>query len=430
MAEMTRRNFLRTGTAGAAMIAGTMASGSVWGANERIGVVVCGVNGRGGSHIGGFTDSPYSEVVALCDVDKNILDKEAAMVKTASGKKVKKVVDVRDILDSNSIDVVSIATPNHWHSLMAIWAVQAGKDVYVEKPLSHNIYEGRQLANLVAKSDRIVQHGTQGRSSARWLRDMPLLHDGSVIGPIHTGRALGYKNGNRGSLGFPADGEPPKGLDWTLWQGPASDKPFNPAYHPYSWHWFWHYGNGEIGNQGVHQMDIGAWGMNKGLPVKVYSAGGRYTYKDLGETPNTNTAIFTYADGTQLEFAVRNRFTNDEAGVKVGNLFYGEKGYYVEDKGFFDEKDQPIEVKAETPKTEGNYGNFIAAVRSRDKSLIRGTAEEGHLSCVHCHLANVSYRLGRALHFDPASERFVNDDEANAMLSREYRPGFEVPAIA
>ncbi len=436
--SMSRRKFLGT-TATAAVVAGTMTKGKVFGANERIRVACVGIRGRGGSHIEAFANHPESEVVAVCDVDSRFLNQRAEALEKSTGKKPRTAKDVRDLLARDDIDAITIATPNNSHTLIAVWACQAGKDVYVEKPLSHDVWEGRQLVAAAKKYGRVVQHGTQNRSSNNWLNVIKLLREG-VIGEVHTARGLGYKNGNRGSIGFADDTDPPDYLDWNLWQGPALERPYNPLYHPYNWHWFWHYGNGEIGNQGVHQMDCGVWGMGKGLPVKVYSTGGRYTYKDQAETPNTNTACFTYADGTEFIFDVRNRFTNSEGGVmingefregaRVGNLFYGSEGYWVERVGFFDKDDNPMEVQMEDFPTEGPFGNFIKAVKSRKDEDNFASAEVGHESSVHCHLANISYRLGRSLEFNPDTLSFVNDDEANGMIRREYREGFEVPELA
>ncbi|GMW00322.1 MAG: dehydrogenase [Candidatus Hydrogenedentota bacterium] len=425
---ISRRKFIGS-SAAAVIVAGTMAKGKVFGANSKVRVACCGIGGRGKDHVKEFSTSELSEVVALCDTDQRTLEARAKTLKDATGKDARLTSDAREIVSDPSVDVVSIATPNHWHSLLAIWAVQNGKDVYVEKPLSHNIFEGRQLAAAAAKSDRIVQHGTQSRSSAKWMQYMQALQSG-CIGEVYMARGLCYKNGNRGSIGFADNAAAPDYLNWEMWQGPAEEQPYNEKYHPYTWHWFWNYGNGEIGNQGVHQMDIGAWGMNKGLPVKVFSEGGRFTYKDQGQTPNTHVATFKYADGTMFVFEVRSRFTNDEGGVKVGNLFYGSDGYLTEEKGFFDKEDKPMQVPMADVETKGAFGNFLAAVHARDKSMVHGTPEQGHISCVHCHLANISYRLGRSLEFDPETERFKNDDEANSMLSRAYRPGFEVPQLA
>lgn len=430
--KITRRSFLGT-SAAAMMAAGVMTRNTVFGANERIRACVVGVNGQGNTHIRNYMSSPDSDLVAICDADERILEGRREQLKADHDLDVKTYIDIRDALADDDIDVISIATPNHWHTLIAIWALQAGKDVYVEKPASHNIFESQQLKAAAKEYDRIIQHGTQSRSDRRWKRDIALLQSGEIIGDLHTARALGYKNGRRDSIGFADPEEPPEGLHWRLWQGPASEKPYVPLYHPYNWHWFWHYGNGEIGNQGVHQMDIATWGMNKGIPVQVYSAGGRYTYDDQGETPNTNVATFTYADGSMLVFDVRNRFTNDEAGVRVGNLFYGSDGYYVQDKGFFDKGDNPIELDEEEypyPETEGAFQNFLNAVKSRNVEDIHGNMEDAHVSNACCHLANISYRLKRSLEFDTATETFVDAPEADALLTREYHPDFEVPKLA
>lgn len=432
--EMSRRNFIGA-TAGATMVAGMMTRGSIWGANERVNMCVIGVNGRGGSHIEAWGTSDNANLVGLCDADEKVLNSRVrAVERKLEGKTVKAFTDMREVFADKEIDAVSIATPNHWHTLATIWACEAGKDVYVEKPATHNIFEGRQIQAAAKKYDRVVQHGTQSRSSGKWMRDIALLQSGEIIGPLYMARGLGYKNGNRGSIGVHENSEPPEGLHWDLWQGPASRQAFNKAYHPYSWHWFWHYGNGEIGNQGIHQLDIAVWGMNKGkLPKQVYSGGGRFTYDDMGESPNTNVATFTYDDGAMLVFEVRNRFTNDESGVRVGNLFYGNEGYYVEDKGFFDTKDEPIPIdndKYPYPESKGNWENFLDSVKSRDMDSIHGNVRDCHLSSGHAHLANTSYRLGRSLQFDPDAEMYIGDDEANGHISRQYAEGFEVPKLA
>jgi predicted dehydrogenase len=218
-------------------------------------------------------------------------------------------------------------------------------------------------------------------------------------------------------------------LDWTLWQGPATRQDYHRNYVHYNWHWFWHYGNGETGNQGVHQMDLAVWGLNKGYPTKVYSSGGRYVWNDQGETPNTQITTFTYGDDAVLEFEVRNIGSYQEAGKTTGNHFLGAEGYYVEGQGFFDYDHNPIPVDEEYPDTKGPWGNFVEAVKSRNQSDIHGTAAEGHASCVHCHLANAAYRMGRALEFDGKNERFT-DRDANKLIRDDYAKGFEVPDLA
>jgi predicted dehydrogenase len=410
--------------------AGVAAKGAVFGANERIRCCCIGLHGRGSSHIGGvLQNKDVAELAALCDVDAKVLEARAVDVEKASGKKPTLYRDMREAFADDSIDAVFIATPNHWHSLAAIWACQAGKDVYVEKPLSHNVWEGRQLVEAAKKHNRVVMHGTQGRSEKRWLRAMKAIREG-IIGDLYMARALCYKN--RDAIG-PQDTPVSADFDWDIWQGPAQAREFNPLYVHYNWHWFWAYGNGDIGNQGVHQMDIAAWSMNKGLPVKVESSGGRYTYKDGAETPNTQTASFTYEDGTMMVFEVRGRATNDEGGVRVGNLFYGSGGYGVEANDvikFYDTGNKEIPLPEAEFDTLGEYPNFFRLVRSRKPEDNYAPVEAGHVSSAHCHLANVAYRMGHTLKFDPKAETFIGDADANKLLTREYREPFVVPKIA
>jgi len=433
--EFTRRQFLGS-SAAAVLAAGTMARGTVFGANDRISVCCIGIPGQGNSHIQDILEMQDAEIVALCDVDSDVLESKGKLVEKKTGKKPKLYKDVREVMADEKIAAITTATPNHWHSLISIWACQAGKDVYVEKPLSHNIWEGRQLVAAADKYKRIVMHGTQSRSNARLRRDIKLMHDG-FIGDIVHSRGYVYKNGNRNAIGKGKPGAPPEKLDWTLWQGPAPERDYlvkengGGLYVHYNWHWFWHYGNGEIGNQGVHEMDIACWGHNRGLPVKVYSTGGRYGWDDDGETPNTQVTTFTYGDGSIMTFEVRNLGSFPEGNEDAcSNSFFGTKGYYVRGGGFFDYKNQPIEVKDPEPEGMSKWGHFFTAVRSRKVEDLTAPVLPAHLSCVHCHLGNTAYRLGRSLQFDPQTERYVGDDEANTHVSREYRPGFEVPQLA
>jgi len=427
--ELTRRHFL--GTSAAVLVAGTMARGKVFGANDRIRVACVGINGRGGSHIDAFTDLDGLEVAALCDVDSRVLERRAKALKEKTGKEPKKFVDMRDLFADGSIDAVTFATPNHWHTLGSVWACQAGKDVYVEKPLSHGVWEGRQLVAAAEKYKRVVMHGTQNRSSREWVRAIQRLHEG-VIGDVYMARALCFKN--RDSIGTAEPKSPPDYLNWTLWQGPAKEQPYCDLYVHYNWHWFWEYGNGDLGNQGVHQMDVAVWGMNKGLPVRVGSMGGRYGYKDQGQTANTQVCTYMYPDGTMTVFEVRGRAANDEGGAKIGNLFYGSNGYMV-DKKFFgkDGKEIPDEKgPGDVAATGNHFASFLKVVRTRKPEDNPATALNGHLAAVHCHLGNIAYRLETQLHFDPKEETFAGPDakKANKMLKREYRKNFEVPQLA
>ncbi|HIJ64306.1 MAG TPA: Gfo/Idh/MocA family oxidoreductase [Candidatus Hydrogenedentes bacterium] len=425
--RVSRRTFLGA-SATAVIAAGMKSNRGVFGANDRIQLCCIGIRNQGKFHIEQFLRENDAEIVALCDVDRHVLEDRAKELEQKTGNKPKTLVDIRDVMADNEIDAVSIATPNHWHTLAAIWACQAGKDVYVEKPLSHSVWEGRQLVTAAEKYGRIVQHGTQRRSEKIWLRDIALLHEG-IIGDVYAARSLCSRK--RNSIGFKDDCPPPPHIDWGLWQGPAKERIYNPAYVHYNWHWFWEYGNGEIGNQGVHQMDVAAWGLSKGLPVSIHSVGGRFVWKDQGETPNTQVSTFLYADGTMLTFEVRDLASYKEAGqFHFGNTFFGSQGYYIEGKGFFDANHRKIRVFADAPDTRGPYGNFLAAVRSRNPEEVHGTALDGHIASAHCHLANIAYRLGRSIKFDPDTETCPGDRKANAMLKRNYRKGFEVPALA
>jgi predicted dehydrogenase len=445
--KFTRRQFLGT-SAAAVIVAGMKAQGKVIGSNNRVRVCTIGFNGQGSSHMNDILGlKEEAEYVALCDVDSNVLAKGAKKVEEAQGKAPKLYRDMREAVQQKDIDAVTIATPNHWHSLAAIWAMQAGKDVYVEKPMSHNLLEGRQVMAAAKKYNRIVQHGTQSRSNATLIRDMKLIHSG-FIGKIIESRGYVYKNGNRGSIGMGKPGPAPEFLDWALWQGPAREQPFQvktgkPAkmqpglFVHYDWHYFWEYGNGEIGNQGVHQMDIACWGHNRGMPHSVYSAGGRFGLDDAGQTPNTQATTFSYSDGSIMTFEVRNLGSFEEAeGGNCGNSFLGTKGYYVVGKGFFSYKEtkgprESIPIPADTPmpKSGSRFQRFFATLRSRKQEDAPMSVMDAHISCAHCHLGNIAFRAGRSLEFDGKAEQF-KDKSMNHYLTREYRKGFEVPKIA
>jgi predicted dehydrogenase len=427
--KLSRRGFLSASAA--VLAAGTFGRGTVFGANNRIRIACIGINGRGVSHIEGFNKLDGAEVVALCDVDSNVLNERAAQLKEATGKKPKVFVDMRDVMADKNIDAVSFATPNHWHTLGSIWACQSGKDVYVEKPLSHDVWEGRQLAAAAEKYGRVVLHGTQRRSEREWVRAIQRLQEG-VIGDVYMARALCFKD--RDTIGTAPMKEPPANLNWTLWQGPAQEQPYCDNYVHYNWHWFWEYGNGDIGNQGVHQMDVAVWGLGRQMPIRVAGMGGRYGYQDQGQTANTEICTFTYPDGKLLVFEVRGRATNDEAGVKVGNLFYGSNGYMADTK-FFDKdgKEIPDEkgIGGDIRVDDNHFATFVKAIRSRNPEDNPAPASVGHVSAAHCHLGNIAYRTQQTLTFDPATEKFTGfgAEDANRLIRREYRPGFEVPQL-
>ena len=424
MSDVNRRTFLASAGAGAAALAigrGARAAGP----NDRLNVAVIGIRGRGKSHIEAFSEHKDTAVVALCDIDTRVFSGPMKKVEENGGKPPEMVSDLRRLLDDKKIDIISIATPNHWHALAAVWACQAGKDVYVEKPVSHNISEGRKIVEAARKYDRIVQAGTQSRSKSGVAEAVEFLRSGK-LGPIFLARGLCFKP--RGSIGHKEDAPVPAGVDYNIWLGPAPDRPFNPNRFHYEWHWNWDYGNGDLGNQGIHQMDVARWGLGKDtLPTLVESGGGRFGYDDDGETPNTQVSTYRY-DDCLLTFEVRGLPTNPEQGIKIGNLFYGPEGYLAINDNtwetYLGHKGEP------GPKGKGggdHFDNFVKAVKSRDRKDQNAEILEGHLSSALCHLGNISYRLGRSVTFDPKTETFGGDSEANAMLTREYRAPFTMP---
>ena len=438
--EIGRRNFLKGSAGVVAGVAITSSSApnlmAKADANDTVRAAVVGVRGRGKSHIAGFTGLPKVEVVALCDVDESVLSERVQELEKKTGRKVRSYTDMRDILEAKDIDVVSFATPNHWHSLGSIWACQAGKDAYVEKPCSHNVWEGRKLVEAARRYGRIVQHGTQSRSSVGVKDGIQKLREGA-IGDVYMAKGLCYKW--RKTIGHTPEAAVPSGVHYDLWLGPANEHAFSRNRFHYNWHWHWDYGNGDIGNQGVHEMDMARWGLGvNGHPQKIQSSGGHFMFDDDQETPNVQIATFDYPDQKKrLVFEVRHWMTNNEADLgaagenEVGVLFYGSEGYMVMKGGrgyrtYLGRKGEP----GPTLQEGGNpFGNFIDAVRSRRKEDLNAEIEEGHLSSTLCHLANVAYRTERTLHFDSATETFSGDSDANVLLTRDYRSPFVVPEL-
>lgn len=441
--KSSRRSFIKkTAVAGSGIIAApTIVSASVFGANDRINAAVLGIHGRGKNHISSLMELDNVRVTTLCDPDMNLLKEGQTTFKEKYDKKVKLEQDLRRVFDDKDIDVVSIASPNHWHALSVIWACQAGKDVYVEKPGSHNIREGRKMIEAAEKYDRIVQHGVQLRSSPAVNEAIGLLRDG-YIGRVYMARGLVFRW--RESIGDAGTSPVPEGIDYDLWTGPAEKRPFSRNLVHYNWHWHWPYGNGDVGNQGIHETDLCMWGLDVGLPTKITSMGGKYLWDDAKETPEVLTSTYNYPEENKvIQFEVRPWCTNTEEGVTVGNIFYGEKGILVVD-GY--DKYKTYMGKERTPGqsgddggaaasgmdrgaggTTGHFANFIEAVRKHDKSILNGPVETAHLSSGLAHLGNIAYRTGRVLEFDPKAEKFVNDPEADKYLTRDYRSGFEVP---
>ena len=423
MKPITRRNFVKTSMA--AGIAMALPHSRVRGANDDIGVAVAGLNGRGRGLAGGFHESAGVRVVALCDVDKKVLDREAKRYKDR-GEKVNAYVDCRRMVEDKAVDIVAIATPDHWHVPLAALSVVAGKDVYVEKPLSHTISEGRLLVNLARKHNRMVQHGTQSRSLEGLMDAMEYLRSGK-LGKIRMAKAINSQL--RGPIGRKADTEAPAHVNYDLWLGPAPKRPFNPNRFHYNWHWFWDYGTGDTGNDGVHQIDIARWGLGVTMPKAVSCSGGQLFYDDDHETPDTQIATFEY-DDVYLMYEMRLWTPYLHEGHDNGNIFYGDNGTMsIGRKGwqvtFKDGKAGPG-----GPRGDGNHiANLIKAVRSRKVSDLNADVEAGHHSAALCHMANIAMRVGRRLKFDANQDRFIDDAEANTYLTKKYRKGYELPTL-
>jgi predicted dehydrogenase len=401
--------------------------------NNTVRVACVGLRGRGRDHIDAFLGLPGVQIAALCDVDDSILRKSAAALQDRSKTPPALFTDFRKLLADRSIDAVAIATPDHWHALQSVWACQAGKDVYLEKPGTHNMFEVRKVVEAARRHNRIVQHGTQSRSSPALAEAVRRMKEG-LIGDVYMARGLCFNW--RDTIGRAAPEPVPAGVDYDLWLGPASRRAFTRNRFHYNWHWFWEYGSGDIGNQGAHELDIARWGLGVNYPDRVSAHGGHFMFDDDQETPNTLTANFEFNSGGKkklLVFEVRHWISNHEAGMvypnTIGNVFYGSKGYlaidgYTSYQTWLGKEQQP---GPSASAAGDHFANFIGAVRSRESSDLTADIEQGAISTALIHLANISYRLGRELRFDAASYTCTGDDAANAMFTRAYRAPFEMP---
>ena len=432
----------------------------VWGANERINVAIVGLGGRGGNHLDIYSKLPEARVVGLCDVNQAARERAQATLLKNTSEKGKEFADMRDVFADSGVEAVSVATPNHWHALTAIWAMQAGKDVYGEKPAAYNIHEGLTMIKVARETKRMLQIGSQHRSTPFKMRSIEALQ-GGLIGKIHQSKGLCYKR--RRSIGTKPDSPTPPGLDWDTFLGPAPLRPFNELRFAYNWHWFWDTGNGDIGNQGVHQVGVARWGMSEPQwPKTVYAHGGKFAYDDDQETPNTLTASYNFGD-QEMVFEVRGLLTGTEGSVPpprrrrrgapaaapspevtapttsaplnvmVGNLFYGSEGWAaMSDRGFQAFKGESNELVMEETSdravgdpTKLHMQNFLAGCRSRNHRELHDEIEIANLSAGMCHLANISYRVGRQLTLEDGPT-FANDPEANKLLTRDYREPYVV----
>lgn len=484
MNSINRRSFLRNSL----LLTASLSAWPRWswaaqprarvrGANEDIRVAVVGFNGRGRNHIDGFRKLKGVRVVALCDVDADVLARGVREFEQRN-EKVAAYRDLRELLENPDIDAVAFATPNHWHALGAIWAVQAGKDVYLEKPVSHNVWEGRKTVEAARKYNRIVQTGTQSRSSTGLAEAFAWLRAGH-LGKILRARGFCYKR--RPSIGKVDGPQPiPASVDYDLWCGPAPKDPLMRRRLHYDWHWVWATGNGDLGNQGVHQMDMCRWALGQQThSPAVWSIGGRLGYEDDGTTPNTQIVFHDYRPAP-LIFEVRGLPADPKKGdemdtyrgVRVGVVIECEAGYLVvKNYTGAEAYENNGELIRKFEGVQDHFENFIRAVRSRKPSDLTADILEGHLSAALCHTGNISYRLGRPLppeairdairqnadlaeafgrmeehlkanavdliktpatlgvplKFNPRTEKFINNPAANELLTRVYRPPFVVP---
>jgi predicted dehydrogenase len=448
---MKRREFTKKAIAGSLAVGTgpTILANSNWkGANDRVNVAVVGIRGMGQSHIKAYNPLKNVEVTALCDIDESLFDKRIKEHFTDKGlRKPKIYADLRKLYEDKDVDAISITTPNHWHTLAAIWAMQAGKHVSVEKPCCHTFYEGQKLVEAAEKYDVIVQDGAEQRSNPCAQSMADYLQSGK-LGEVYMAKGLCYKW--RDTIGRAKEEPVPKGVDYNLWLGPAPERPFTQNRFHYKWHWHWDYGNGDMGNQGVHEMDVARWGLGVTLPTKISSIGGHFMFDDDQETPNSQITVFEFPNNEGggdkkkiLQFEVRHWMSNPEGAVNnanykdgymtsssntIGNLFYGSKGYMAKNvnewKSFIGKERKP----GDSGSGLGNhYQNFVDAIRANDQSLAKAHIKDGFYSCALIHLGNISYRLGRTLEFDPVKMKFKNDPEADAMLTKEYRKPFVVP---
>lgn len=432
---LNRRRFLQAGSAAGAslILAGTQASGRVLGANERLRIAVIGLNGRGQAHIDGYSSLDNVEIACLVDPDQRVLEQSLKKLNERAGGNGKCTgeSDIRKVLEDKTIDAISIATPNHWHSLMTIWGAQAGKHVYVEKPLSHDIVEGRVAVEAQRKYGVVIQHGTQARSNA----SLAGLHEA-----IHAGKfgklkiAYGYCCKPRNGIGSKPVSAPPEQLDWDLWRGPADIDAFHANLVHYNWHWFWKTGNGDLNNQGTHQLDIARWALDPDVthPTRVMAVGGRFQWNDQGETPNTMMAVAEYPNGQYVFFNVRN------VNYK-GYQHQVENEYYFEDGGRIirgvyypagSNEGQKVSVPNGKVTPGGNWASFVTACREGKPELANGNVLDAHYGCVLGHLMNNSYRLGSKVPFNAKAGRFGDNADAAQHFQKLHevmRDGVGVP---
>jgi predicted dehydrogenase len=441
---MNRRDFLLTGAAAGLGLALPTRAHAHTSANDTVNVAIIGLRGlntghptwttrgRGQDHYEHLSGVPNVRISHVVDIDERHFADSLGAMKQKFGGDPKTETDFRRVLDSKDVDAVTIAVPDHWHALITILACQAGKDVYVEKPISHNIVEGRRMIAAARRYQRVVQAGTQRRSNVVLRNAVQFLRDGG-LGKVYAAKTTIYRL--RDPIGVTANGPVPPGVHYDLWLGPAPARPFNENHFHYHWHWFWEYGTSDLGNTGVHSLDAIRWLIGKQEhPRTVYCSGGLYEAGAPTDqaTPNTQFATYRYADGTEVQCDLRNWFSGPPEAQ--GLFVFGSKGWMKvgDDKAqvYFGRKNESgPTLTADGKREEGldHFANFIECVRSRKVDTLRAPLEDGHLSTALCHLGNISYRVGRSLTFDGAHERFEGDEQANALLGRTYRKPYVLP---
>ncbi len=421
VSSLNRRRFLQTSTASAAALTAVAARGAADKPNDKIRLAVLGVHGRGCALIKGFSSFDDVEIAAICDPDDNVIPNARKCVNERQKREPKIEKDLRRVFEDRAVDAVVVATPDHWHALATVWACQAGKHVYVEKPISHNPIEGRRMVEAARKYKRVVQVGTQRRSGAHYASAAEFVRSGK-LGKVPFART--WIAGHRPSIGHKADKPIPAGVDYDLWLGPAPQRPFNPNRFHYEWHWNWDYGTGEIGNNGIHGLDVARWVLGLDAPKTISSGGGRLFYDDDRQTPDTQIAVFDFP-GTTVIWEHRIWSKTGVEGEPFGIILYGEKGTLVFDRKGWHVHDGDVasDKAAETEKP--HLRNFLDCLK--DGRRPNADIEEGHKSTRLCHLGNIAHRVGRRLTFDAAAETLRGDADANRLLGRTYRAPFVMP---
>jgi predicted dehydrogenase len=409
-------------------------------ANDKITIAMVGVKGRGKSVMHTFAGLPTVDLKYVCDIDENVLGTRVEEITSKLGRKPETLKDFRQALDDKSVDALVLGTPDHWHAIPTILACQAGKDVYVEKPDGHNLIEGRTMVAAAKKHGRVVQLGTQSRSGKHFSSAMNYIREGK-LGRVVFAKA--WESSKQKSLGKPADGQPPAGVDYDMWLGPAPKRAFNPLRFHGNWRWFFDYGTGDLGNDGVHRLDVARWGLETavlaqgdkplGLPVQVSVGGGKLYFDDAQEWPDTLMVSYDYA-GKLLCYEMRVWCAYPLEGEPEGAAIYGDQGYVVIGNTRWKAYDPKGKLVSEEPGTYTNdvdhVQNFLECMRTRAKPAA-DLETVGHPSSVLCHLGNAAWRAGRTLHFDQSTYTFTGDPDANQYLTRpEYRKPWVLPKIS